>query len=220
MNPGGVQNQIRELTSRLIEAGLSVKQVFPTVRSGPNGAVTIGSNASNSISLRDVPYDDVYKALISDDSYHLKLIDGGLLAFQYSFLPSGELGEHRLSFFPCPSLPAQEEVPDLYAYDHLYADIVATRLVRFPVRIDYVPSKRRELLHPASHLTLGQFENCRIPVSGPFGPVSFGLFIIRNFYFRAYMRNKNKFDRKSTYLASMTTIADAERRFTHLVQGR
>jgi hypothetical protein len=75
------------------------------------------------------------------------------------------------------------------------------------------------MVHPASHLTLGQYENCRIPVSGPLGPNSFGMFILRNFYCRAYTKNKNTFDRRSTALVRNESISKAERRLTHLVHG-
>jgi hypothetical protein len=67
-----------------------------------------------------VSYDDVYSELDQNEAYHLKLVDGGLLAFQYSFDAAGKLTEHRLAYFPCPTLPSAEDAPALYEQDELY----------------------------------------------------------------------------------------------------
>ena len=169
--------------------------------------------------MRDIPYEDIYRELDAHDAYHVKLIDGGLLLFQYAFKPNGSLMQHRLAYFPSPVLPTMEEAPALYEQDELYGDIRARCLVRFPVRFDYTCDRKVDFMHPASHLTLGQYESCRIPVAGPLGPTSFGMFIIRNFYFRTYKKYKNKFDRRPLRIDRSETISDLERRVTHVVHG-
>ncbi|EQD52941.1 hypothetical protein B2A_06383, partial [mine drainage metagenome] len=93
------------------------------------------------------------------EAYDTKLVDGGLLVFQYHFDSAGTLLKHRLAYFPNPELPTADEAPELYAQDELYGDIIAKRLVRFPIRFDYMPTLRSDVVHPASHLTLGQYEN-------------------------------------------------------------
>lgn len=45
-----------------------------------------------------------------------------------------------------------------------------------------------------SHLTIGQYKNCRIPVVRPLTPSQFITFILRNFYHTAY----NKYCQKLT----------------------
>lgn len=219
MNPEGVRRQIEDLIERLITASVSVKQFFPAVRPAENDSIVIGRKPSTSIALRDVPYDDVYRDLDLNEAYDVKLVDGGLLSFQYRFDQFGRLLQHRLSYFPNPVLPTVDEAPALYEDDELYAEVIARRLVRFPIRFDYAPGQKSELPHPASHLTLGQYENCRIPVLGPLSPNSFGLFIIRNFYCRVYIRHKNTFDRSPHRLRRIETISDSEKRMTHLVHG-
>lgn len=219
MTPDSVRRQIADLINRLLRASISVKQFSPAFRTVEGGAIQIGGGRGTAIALRDVPYEDVYRELDSHNAYHVKLVDGGLLLFQYSFRPDGSLARHRLAYFPSPILPTIEESPELYEQDELYGDITAQRLVRFPVRFDYAPEQKLDVLHPASHLTLGQYESCRIPVAGPIGPSSFGLFIIRNFYFRAYMRHKNNFDRRPSPIGRIETISETERRVTHIVPG-
>lgn len=219
MSPDGVRKQIEDLTNRLLLTSLCVQQFSPSIRHTGGGAVCIGLRVAQSLALRDVSYDDVYKELDRNEAYHLKLVDGGLLAFQYSFDAEGNLSEHRLAYFPCPTLPSAEDAPALYEQDELYGDITAKRIVRFPIRFDYAPKAHRDVIHPASHMTLGQYANCRIPVAGPMGPTSFGMFVIRNFYCRAYTRYKNQFDRKPIALHRTETISEAERRITHIIHG-
>lgn len=219
MNPESVRKQITDLIDRLIFASISVKQFNPVIRTVDGGAVQIGGRPGTTVAMRDIPYEDIYRELDSHDAYHVKLVDGGLLLFQYSFRPDQSLAQHRLAYFPSPILPTVEEAPALYEQDELYGDITAKRLVRFPVRFDYAPEQKIDVLHPASHMTLGQYEGCRIPVTGPLGPSSFGMFIIRNFYFRTYKKYKNNFDRRPASIGRPETISESERRLTHLVHG-
>ncbi len=219
MSPDEVRAQIDDLISRLVRASVSVKQMTPTYRIVEGGVIQIGKKFNTSIAMRDIPYEEIYKELDANDAYHVKLVDGGLLLFQYSFLPDKSLAQHRLAYFPSPILPTVEEAPPLYEQDELYGDIIAKRLVRFPVRFDYAPDGQINVLHPASHMTLGQYEGCRIPVAGPMGPSSFGMFIIRNFYFRVYNKYKNNFDRRPKHIGRTETISANERRVTHVVHG-
>lgn len=220
MSPKGVREQFEDLIERLISSSISVKQFSPSVRTITGGEILIGRRVSTSIALRDVPYDDAYRELDANDAYDVKLIDGGLLLLQYRFDASEKLIQHRLAYFPSPALPAVDEAPELYEQDALYGDITTKRLVRFPIRFDYAPGQHADLVHPASHLTLGQYENCRIPVAGPLAPSAFCMFIIRNFYFRAYTKHKNRFDRRFTSLDRVESITVAEQRLSHFVHGR
>lgn len=219
MNPNSVRRQFAEFVDRLITTSLSVKQFSPAIRTIPGSDVLIGRKVSTAIALRDVSYDTVYRELDSNEAYDVKLVDGGLLLLQYRFHANGTLLQHRLGYFPSPTLPTVDEAPELYENDELYADIIDRRLVRFPIRFDYAPKQHTDVVHPASHLTLGQYENCRIPVSGPLGPNSFGMFIIRNFYCRAYTRHKNKFDRRTEPVERLESITFAERRLSHFFHG-
>lgn len=220
MTPSTVRAQVEDVVSRLIKTSLSVKQFHTTVKPGPGGAIRIGRPTSSAIALRDVSYEDVYRDIDTNDAYDVKLIDGGLLIFQYRFDADERLLRHRLAYFPNPVLPTLDEAPGLYEEDELYGDIIARRLVRFPIRFDYAPEDCVDSVHPASHLTLGQYEGCRIPVSGPMGPSAFMSFIVRNFYCRAYKRHKNAFDKSPPALTRVETISANEKRLCHFVHGR
>lgn len=212
-----VRRQLDEVYQRAIRTGVSVRQNYPAIEEGR--ARSIGSLSSSTIALRDAPYPDIYMELERNNQFHLKLPDGALLIFQYLFDGQGDLTKHRLGFFPCPALPSVEEAPELYSHDDLYADIIAKRIVRFPIRFDFDPSNYTPVVHAHSHITLGQFDNCRIPASHPFSPNSFLTFILKNFYFFIYVKHKNVFEKRISRCPTSETITESEKRF-HFVAVR
>lgn len=210
-----VRGQLDEVYRRSIATGFAVKQHYFSVVN----RTSIGELKGAGISLKDVAYEDVYVELESNDAYHLKLPDGGLMLFQYQFDLNESISKHRLAYFPCPSLPSPEEAPDLYTRDDLYGDIILSRLVRFPIRFDFDPANYRPSYHANSHLTLGQFDNCRIPASHPLSPHAFLVFIARNFYFNIFRKHQNVFEKRMPSCNGEECITDAERRLTRLVIG-
>ena len=216
MSASAVGNQIREVIGRLIEAGLSVRQFYPSEKETTGGGRLVGV-LPPSAGLKNIAYSAIYSEMEEYGCYHVKLPDGALLSFQYTFDGADILTKHRLAFFPPHSLPTIEEAPLLYENDELYGDIILDRIVRFPMRFDYDPGNAKQATHPASHFTIGQFENCRIPVSHPIEPHTFALFVLRNFYHRSYMRNKNLFDKGLKRIHFDACLTESEKRIAHVV---
>ena len=113
---------------------------------------------------------------------------GALLLLRYRF-EKKEILQHSLGFYPSPFLEEFQNNPEIYLEDAVYAEVIARNIVPFPIRFDFdcrskvvVPCK-----HPKSHLTLGQYENCRIPVTSPLTPICFFAFVLRNFYNTAFV---------------------------------
>lgn len=187
--PNEVESQINGLVSHLVEEGLADDQHFAFQRGGRHNAVEITFPGADFVSgaLRDRPYDEIYDALIRERAYNMKLPDGGLIQMMYAF-QSGALVRHRLAFFSSPRLDEFQNNPEIYLDDEIYADVVARNIVAFPIRFDYDAGDdvHQELVHPKSHLTLGQYQNCRIPVTAPLTPEHFMDFILRNFYHTAF----------------------------------
>ena len=168
--------------------------------------------------MKSVPYRDIYDSLLDKDSYHVMMVDGSLLSFQYTFSADGEkLEKHRLTYFPSPKLPEYDELYEEYISDDIYVDAHDESLVKFPIRFDYDPANAKGIIHPASHMTLGQYTNCRVPVTMPVTPRKFVLFIVRNFYFTAYKFNKNLFDKSAPFVTPVTAITAAEREISHFI---
>lgn len=195
--------QVNKITSNLIELGLCMDQNFPSIKnlSSSIKEVNIGvaeSSHNSSIFLKNISYSDMYYELCRLRMFNIKMIDGALIQMQYRF--SGDsIERHRLAFFPSPNLDTFQNEPDLYLEDEIYSDILDTRIVTVPLRFDFDDSKDQNgnrvaipVLHPISHLTIGQYKNCRIPVSSAITPYQFIEFIIRNFYNTAFERYSDK----------------------------
>ncbi len=183
-----IESQINRLIKFLVARGLVDDQRFAVQRriSGNLVQVTFGAADRVSVAMRDRSYDQIYWSLVQERAYNVKMLDGALLQMMYVF-GRGTLQQHRLAFFSAPHLEEFQNNPDIYLSDEIYADVVARNIVPFPLRFDYDAreDQYRELLHPKSHLSLGQYENCRIPVTAPLTPYRFLDFVLRNFYHTA-----------------------------------
>jgi hypothetical protein len=156
---------------------------------GSNAEISYAGLTNLSVVLKNIPYEAVYAELLKSQSYNIRMLDGALIQLMYRF-ESDTVRSHRLAFFPAPNLAEFQNNPDLYEMDEIYADVIARNIVVFPLRFDFESSDDayRELDHPRSHLTLGQYQNCRIPVSAPVTPFLFIDFILRNFYNTAHRK--------------------------------
>lgn len=183
--------EIQELTGELILTGLCIDQNFPALKEGRDGKVSIDISGDEdrdlSVTLKNVPYQESYSILLNQRSFNLKLIDGGLIQMMYQFNKT-ELMAHRLAFFPSPDLLEYQNNSEIYEMDELYGDIIARNVVTSPVRFDFDRLNFVDYDHPMSHLTIGQYKNCRIPVSGAVSPFLFINFILRSFYNTPYQK--------------------------------
>ncbi|MDW7662991.1 MAG: DUF2290 domain-containing protein [Bacillota bacterium] len=182
--------QIKTLTTELIETGLCDDQTFPSLYKTCRNIEEVGiTHAESSIFLKSIPYANMYQELIKKRFFNVKMIDGALISMQYRF-KEDLLIAHRLSFFPSPNLELFQNDPEVYIEDEVYADILDRRIVTVPLRFDFDNNEDicKPIAHPISHLTIGQYSNCRIPVSSALTPYQFISFIIMNFYHTAHKR--------------------------------
>lgn len=189
--------QVQKTTSNLIELGLCMDQNFPSIVKVASLIEEVNidnfkSSHYSSVFLKNISYSDMYNELCRQRMFNIKMIDGALIQMQYRF-NSNSIESHRLAFFPSPNLDIFQNEPDLYLEDKIYSDILDARIVTVPLRFDFDDSKDQNgnkvaipVIHPISHLTIGQYKNCRIPVSSAITPYQFIDFIIRNFYNTAF----------------------------------
>lgn len=216
MKAKDIFRQINVLTQKLIEVGLCDYQNYPSIINKPGKIEEVSiNNPPNSISLKNIPYAEMYKHLSDNQYYNFKMLDGALITMQYRF-KNNNLIAHRLSFFPSPDLELFQNEPELYLEDELYADILDKRIVTVPFRFDfdYTEGTYKPIDHPISHLTIGQYEYCRIPVSSALTPYQFIAFIIRNFYHTAGDRFSNSLPAFKECFDS--TIFDEEKALLHI----
>jgi hypothetical protein len=218
MSPRETLEQINALTETLIGLSLCNEQQYPSTHGDMRAAfeITIGAAENLTVALKNIPYRDIYNEIEKAKCFNIKMLDGGLLILRYRFR-SGVVCEHSLSYFSSPDLEHFQNEPELYLEDVVYADIVAKSIVPFPIRFDYSDDARKfiDVHHPFSHLTLGQYQNCRIPVCSPVAPLTFGGFVLRNFYNTAFRKYSDELPPSS--LALIKTITANEQQIPHLV---
>lgn len=194
-------DSINSLIATLVGMGLSDSQHFPSVRDVQGvTCIDLGKDADYSKTLKDVHYADLYEALNRKRMYNVKLLDGALLQFSYRF-KGDEICYHRLAYLPSPSLESFQNEPELYNDDIRYADVISKQVVTFPIRFEFSSDEGvfRSIDHPKSHLTLGQYKNCRIPICSPLFPTTFVRFILRNFYNTAYLNFSENLTEKESW---------------------
>ena len=145
----------------------------------------------------------------------MRMIDGAVLQISYSGVAE-ELTGHRLAYLPAPDLMPYVTDPELYVRDAPFLDIVGEQVFPVPLRFDYDarPGVHQDVSHPISHLTLGQYRHCRIPVTRGVSPASFVSFVINSFYTPLDAKRLSFPRRVSGWLES---ISVAEREIPHFV---
>lgn len=182
--------EIRSLTSNMIDVGLCVEPNFPSENSfasdeGVIHEISVSGIKEASVALRNRPYPETYAVLREKRAFNMRLVDGALVQFRYRF-QEDELAKHVLAFYPSPDLLEYQNDPEIYEADVLYAEVVRKDIVTTPVRFDFDLAAFEDYVHPASHFTIGQYRNCRLPVLGALTPFRFLNFVLRAFYNTPY----------------------------------
>lgn len=211
VNPKNICQEINCITRVLVEYSISNAQNFAIQR---NNRVSFSDDFNISAALKNnVAYDAMYAEMDKYNAFNMKLLDGAFVQMMYEFDDKG-LSKHRLAYLPSPALLAFEDAATEYLDDELYLDIIMKNIVHIPIRFDYDRDCACSVEHPASHLTLGQYKNCRIPVKAPVEPALFIDFILRNFYYSLYTVDlQNKIKKKFNFAE---TIDANEKQLVHL----
>ena len=176
--------EISLLTARLVEIGLVDDQNVVAHRLLPDSRWAVTQpGADMSIALKKQPYVEIYGALVGSGNYAMQLLDGALIQMSYSGDDRG-IDRHRLAYLPAHDLEPFQTDPELYLGEHHFIDVVGHQVMPVPLRFDYDSRDgvARDIIHPVSHLTLGQYQHCRIPATGPVTPSAFVSFILASFY--------------------------------------
>lgn len=210
MTPEDTCDAINKITRHLMTVGFADSQNFSRVENrGDHIDVNYRGYSDVSKALRDVPYKEMYDYLDNNQQYSIKMLDGGLIHYKYRFVGRGELYKHTLVYFPAPHFECFQNDPELYLDEsHFYSEVISKNILPVPLRFDYAPEDAVSIEHPSSHLTLGQYKNCRIPLSAPLCPVSFTNFILRSFYNTAFVSIEHA---QRNFLYSRTILAEEEK---------
>ncbi|WP_424963310.1 DUF2290 domain-containing protein [Ekhidna sp.] len=212
--------EINNITLKLVEFSLSIQQNFP-FRSGSN--IECKENGSVSAILKNITYQEKYQVLDKDKNFNIKLIDGALIQFMYSFNSTGRtLLRHRLAYFPAPHLENYEDDPISYEEDYFggseFHDVIEDNIVKSPIRFDFESNETiyKPVDHPYCHLHVGEYNTCRIPVVHPLTPSEFINFILRNFYNTALKEYCDDYSFPISRHGFEPTIADEEKKLIYI----
>ena len=217
ITPNQTTHQINDLVRRLVMLGLADDQLPAFRRSiGRHDEVDFSNSEFILATLKNINYQQMYQLLLQRRAYNVRMCDGALIQMSYEFLDR-TVRRHRLAFLPAPHLDEFQNAPETYLDDELHGDIIERNVVPFPLRYDYDAREGRHspLEHPLSHLTLGQYERCRIPVSAPVTPHWFVDFIVRNFYHTASRSYADEMPSGGAVFGE--SILREERRVIHVV---
>lgn len=177
-----VLEEVRKVTQELIRCGLAEEYNPPVIK---NNDIVWENYTDISIYLRNMEYAVIYGEIEKNHNFNAKLPDGGMLQLMYRFDGRGtKLLSHRLAFYPSPSYEIYQNDAELYDADYIYGDILNKSVLPVIIRADYSNEETdSEIHHPYSHVTLGEYKNCRIPVDRPVSPMQFAKFIMEHFYY-------------------------------------
>lgn len=177
-----VFEEVRRVTQELIRCGLAEEYNFPVIK---NNDIVWGNYTDISRYLKNLEYAAIYSEIEKQHNFNMKLPDGGILQLMYRFDGHGKsLRSHRLAFYPSPSYEIYQNDAELYDADYIYGDILNKSVLPVIIRADYSSEEvDGEVHHPFSHITLGEYKNCRIPADRPVSPMQFVRFIMGHFYY-------------------------------------
>ncbi len=184
-SPKHILKQLEQITGDLINLGLISRPNFPKKITKQQGIEEIrpATGRSTSVPMRNRPYHEIYVNLTKEQYYNFRMLDGALIQMLYRFR-NNQIIAHVLAYFPSPDLESFQINPENYQSDEIFANVNTENTVPIPFRFDFDSREQVvvDVYHPQSHLTLGRYKNCRIPVSAPLTPYHFIQFILRNFY--------------------------------------
>ena len=200
----------------LAKVGLSDDQQDPILRRRREAFTEITFDNAELVSraMKGIPYADVYEEFVRHRAFSIKLLDGALVQMAYAFRDD-TLVRHRLAYLASPHHVPFLEDPTGYLNEeeHVFAP---AKIDPMNARFDYDgdPNRHRDVWHPKSHLTIGQYQHCRVPVSSPLTPVQFMEFVLRHFYCTEAKDYVTDLPRSSAFFP--TSISPEERSVIHV----
>ncbi|MCR4575076.1 MAG: DUF2290 domain-containing protein [Lentisphaeria bacterium] len=187
-----IDSFIKNILTELMNKSLCIDQNLPSKRNIESEIIIDSGKHENDdfrtsyLMKNNVKYEDIYNYCLKHRHFICQMFDGSLIQIMY-VIKNKNIAKHSLSYFPNPdALNFITENKDIINDDYC-EDINVNNIVRFPLRFDYNTTVTNS--EPYSHLTLGSYKNCRIPVSSPLLPRHFFDFIFKFFYNVAYCKS-------------------------------
>lgn len=196
MNQTEFRTSIVSAFSRLNELGLTNWSMFPNQKS-----LELNREFMTVALDSRTRYDEVYRTglsllhynfVLEDYSYFQFSVDGTIRGYRYAFYANPY--EISPSFSEFSKIMISEG--EIFALGELYMQELDEAELSYeipPVRYDYDPNAYFPARHPAGHLHIGVFQGSRVAVRRVLSPLTFALFIAKNYYpdnWNTYERNE------------------------------
>ena len=215
MTPTRTQKHINRLIRHLVLKGLADDHQEAFVKRSARIEVTFQNASLVSFALGRRPYSVMYEYFAENRVFNVRMLDGAFIQMTYLF-QGKNVTRHRLVYYPSPyGLVDWDD--DLVGRDSNFIGRNWEDVQPVPIRFDYDADsdKHIDVLHPKSHLTLGNYSECRIPVTCPVTPYWFFYFVIGNFYSSTSASQANDLPRLDGTFR-LTTLTSKEELVPHL----
>ena len=140
------------------------------------------SNESNILYDRHLPIETIMDILLENKEYNLLLYDRSIIKYQF-VISNGKISKERLIFIKKHNyLWTKDEINkkdiDDFGTDWFQEEIS----IPIVIRIDYDDENYEDIIHPITHMTLSNYEECRIPMMGAVTLYNFVNFVLNFFY--------------------------------------
>lgn len=140
------------------------------------------SNESNILYDRHLPIEKIMDILLENKEYNLLLYDRSIIKYQLA-IRNGKICKERLIFIKKHNyLWTKDEINkkdiDDFGVDWFQEEIS----IPIVIRIDYDSENYEDIIHPITHMTLSNYEECRIPMMGAVTLYNFVNFVLNFFY--------------------------------------
>ena len=166
-------------------------------------------NESNILYDKHLSVEKIMSTLLERKEYNILLYNRSII--QYDFMiKDGKIIKERLTFIKKHNyLWTKEEISNM-DINNFETDWFDNEMgIPVMIRVDYDEDNHIDVIHPITHMTLSNYDECRIPMMGPISLYNFIDFILNFFY-------DDRLDFKSKFEKNDITITENEKKRIHL----
>lgn len=199
-----VLTELRKMYYIRDELGISAKDI-----SGKGFVISFEGKSDINNIMYDIhlPVSSIMDELLRERQYTVLLYDRSIIQVEFT-IKNGEIVKERLLFLKKHNkIWDKEEIRMSDAADEdWFADEDGIPVF---LRVDYDPKSHIECDHAATHLTISNYETCRIPIQNVVSFSEFVRFVLFHFYGRKLEMPIFRIDKNNT-------ITELERKMIHL----
>ena len=165
-------------------------------------------NESNILYDKHLPIEKVMDTLLERKEYNILLYDRSIIQYEF-IIEDGKIIKERLIFLKKHNyLWSKEEIIDKDMYNFEIDWFEEELGIPVVIRVDYDINNHIDIVHPITHMTISNYDECRIPMMGSLSLYNFINFIL-NFFYNDFLNFKSNFEENDI------TITENEKKRVH-----